>query len=330
MKFFEEFPQRVWYSRHPIAAALAPLGWAYRAAGAARKAAYRSGLLTTYNADAPVVVVGNITSGGTGKTPLVIWLVDHFRSLGYSPGVVARGYRGRAKSWPQQVRPDSDSSVVGDEAIVIARRARCPVAVGPRRGEAVDALLRYSKCDIVISDDGLQHYALERTCEIAVIDGVRRMGNGRFLPAGPLREPVSRLDSVDLVVTNGIALRGEFEMKYVADHACGINNGEVQELSKFAPKEVHAVAGIGHPERFFSMLRGKGFRVIPHPLRDHARLHQSDFIFDDELPIMMTEKDAIKCGHLDMPGCWYIPITAELPNVFKRRLSSVFSEASNG
>ena len=330
MKSREEFLQAIWYTRHPIAMALAPLGWAYRAVGAARQAAYASGLLASYSADVPVVVVGNITSGGTGKTPLVIWLVDYFRSLGYFPGVVARGYRGRAKSWPQQVRPDSDPVVVGDEPIVIARRAQCPVAVGPRRGEAVDALLRYADCDIVISDDGLQHYALERNYEIAVIDGVRRMGNGRCLPAGPLREPTSRLESVDLIVTNGIAGRGEFGMKYIATHAHNIDGSESLELSKFAPKEVHAVAGIGHPERFFSMLRSKGFRVIPHPFRDHAQFRQSDLDFGDGLPIMMTEKDAIKCEYLEVPRCWYIPITAELPDVFKRRLSFVFSGVSDG
>jgi tetraacyldisaccharide 4'-kinase len=330
VKSIDEFLQNVWYTRHPISMALAPLGWLYRALGATRKAAYTSGLLSSYHAEVPIVVVGNITSGGTGKTPLVIWLVDYFRSLGYSPGVVARGYRGRAKRWPQQVRPDSDPTVVGDEPIVIARRARCPVAVGPRRGEAVDALLRYADCDIVISDDGLQHYALERNYEIAVIDGVRRMGNGRCLPAGPLREPASRLDSVDLIVTNGIAGRGEFAMKYVATHARSIDGSEQIELSKFDPKQVHAVAGIAHPERYFSMLRSKGFRVIAHSFRDHARFRQSDLEFGDDLPIIMTEKDAIKCEHLDLPRCWYVPITASLPEVFRRRLSFVFSGVDDG
>ena len=325
-----EYFESVWYTRHPVAVVLAPLGWIYRAIGTARKSAYTSGLLSSYKADVPIVVVGNITSGGTGKTPLVIWLVEYFRSLGYSPGVVARGYRGRAKSWPQQVRSDSDPSAVGDEPIVIARRARCPVAVGPHRGDAVDALLRHADCDIVISDDGLQHYALERNYEIAVIDGVRRMGNGQCLPAGPLREPASRLQSVDVIVTNGIAGRGEFGMKYIATQAHKIDGSETIELPKFAPKEVHAVAGIAHPERFFSMLRAKGFRVRPHPFRNHARFRQADFEFDDDLPVIMTEKDAIKCEHLVLPRCWYIPITAELPDVFRRRLAFVFSGDEDG
>ncbi len=330
MKSGVELLESVWYTRHPLAVALAPLGWVSCAIGTARRSAYTSGLLSSYKADVPIVVVGNITSGGTGKTPLVIWLVEYFRSIGYAPGVVARGYRGRAKSWPQQVRPDSDPSVVGDEPIVIARRARCPVAVGPRRGDAVDALLRHADCDIVISDDGLQHYALERNYEIAVVDGVRRMGNGRCLPAGPLREPASRLQSVDVIVTNGIAGRGEFGMKYIATHAHKIDGSEAIELPKFAPKEVHAIAGIAHPERFFSMLRSKGFRVRPHPFRDHARFRQSDFEFDDDLPMIMTEKDAIKCEHLVLPRCWYIPITADLPDVLRRRLSFVFSGGDDG
>jgi tetraacyldisaccharide 4'-kinase len=219
---------------------------------------------------------------------------------------------------------------VGDEAIVIARRAGCPVAVGPRRAEGVEALLQHAACDMVISDDGLQHYALERNYEIAVVDGVRRFGNGHCLPAGPLREPVGRLRSVDLIVTNGIAGRGEFAMKYIATHARRVGGEETIELESFAPKEIHAVAGIGNPERFFSMLRSKGFRVRKHAFRDHAQFRKSDFDFGDDLPIVMTEKDAVKCEHFELPGCWYVPVTAELPDVLRRRLSTVFSGVENG
>lgn len=330
VKSLSDFLETIWYGRHPAAVVLAPFAWVYRAVSAARRVAYASGLLSSYEAAVPVVVVGNISIGGTGKTPLVIWLVEYFRSLGYTPGVIARGYRGRAKRWPQQVRADSDPAVVGDEAIVIARRARCPVAVGPRRGDSVDALLRHAACDIVISDDGLQHYALERNYEIAVVDGVRRFGNGRCLPAGPLREPVARLRSVDLIVTNGIAGRGEFAMKYIATHAHKLGGGEKIELSKFRPREVHAVAGIGHPERFFSMLRAAGLSVVQHPFRDHARLRKSDLDFGDDHPIFMTEKDAVKYEHMGLAGCWYVPITAVLADVFGRRLSTVFSGGDNG
>jgi tetraacyldisaccharide 4'-kinase len=309
---------------------LSPIGWLYRGVAIARKTAYSSGLLSSYSTDVPIIVVGNLTAGGTGKTPLVIWLVAYLRSIGYTPGVVSRGYRGRAKRWPQQVRADSDPAVVGDEAIVIARRARCPVAVGPRRGDAVDALLRHAQCDVIISDDGLQHYALARHFEIVVVDGVRRFGNGRCLPAGPLREPLSRLKAADLIVTNGIAGRGEFSMKYVSTHMLEVGGDGAIAIEDFTPKEVHAVAGIAYPERFFSMLRSRGFRVRPHSFRDHMRYSKSNFQFGDDLPIVMTEKDAVKCEHLGIPQCWYIPITAELPEVFVRRLSTVFSGAENG
>ena len=320
----------VWYAQHPASYGLIPLGWIYRGCTSLRKLAYTSGLLPSYVADVPVVIVGNITSGGTGKTPLVIWLVSYFRSLGYRPGVVARGYRGRAKSWPQQVRPDSDPAVVGDEPIIVARRALCPVAVGPRRADAVEALLKHSDCDIIISDDGLQHYALGRNFEIAVVDGIRRIGNGRPLPAGPLRESAARLASVDLIVTNGIAGRGEFSMKYVASIARKLDSDEEIPLAEFSPKEVNAVAGIGNPERFFSMLRAKGFRVTAHRFRDHVRYRKKDFEFGNDLPILMTEKDAVKCEHLGLSRCWYVPIAAELPEVFNKRLSIVFGGADHG
>jgi len=330
LKSPSEIFDSIWYGRHPAALVLTPLAWIYRAVIAARKAAYSSGLLSSYATEVPIIVVGNITTGGTGKTPLVIWLVAYLKSIGYTPGVVARGYRGRAKKWPQQVRPDSDPAVVGDEPIVVARRARCPVAVGPRRADAVEALLQHAQCDVIISDDGLQHYALARHFEIVVVDGVRRFGNGRCLPAGPLREPLSRLKAADMIVTNGIAGRGEFSMKYIATHLLEVGGDGVVEIERFAPREVHAVAGIAHPDRFFSMLRARGFRVHPHPFRDHARFTKSDFEFGDDLPVVMTEKDAVKCEHLGVPQCWYIPITAELPEVFIRRLSTVFSGAEDG
>lgn len=330
MKSPSETLESIWYSRHPLALALAPLAWIYRAVATARKAAYSSGLLSSYATEVPIIVVGNITVGGTGKTPLVIWLARYLRSIGYTPGVVARGYRGRAKTWPQQVRADSDPAVVGDEPIVIARRAGCPVAVGPRRGEAVDALLQHADCDVIISDDGLQHYALERHFEIVVIDGVRRFGNGRCLPAGPLREPLTRLDHADMIVTNGIAGRGEFSMKYQATHVHPVGGGDGIPLASFEHKDVHAVAGIANAERFFSMLRSKGFRVKQHRFRDHARFRKADFEFDDNLPVLMTEKDAVKCEHVGASGCWYIPITAELPDVFSRRLGTIFSGATDG
>ena len=327
----DSFAVELWYGRHPLSLVLLPLSWLFGLVVAIRRKLFTSGLLAIHHAPVPVLVVGNLTVGGTGKTPLVIWLAGFCRALGFRPGVVARGYGGRASSWPQQVRPDSDPAVVGEEPIIIARRTRCPVAVAPDRSAAVEALLEHTDCDIVISDDGLQHYALGRVLEIAVIDGVRRLGNGRLLPAGPLREPVSRLQEVDFVVTNGIAGRNEFAMKYVA---AGLVNLQRRDLSmsfaQFAGSPVHAVAGIGHPQRFFAMLKGHGLDVIPHPFPDHHRFKPEDLEFGDEHPIIMTEKDAVKCEAFAASRCWMVPITAELPEIFAQRLEALLKRENDG
>lgn len=321
----------VWYGRHPAAVALRPLGWCWQAVATLRRQVYRSGLLGSYQAPVPVIVVGNLSIGGTGKTPLVIWLTGYLKSVGFKPGVVSRGYGGRASKWPQQVRPDSDPAAVGDEPLVIARRTRCPVAVSPDRAVGVAALVEHGDCDIVISDDGLQHYGLGRDIEVAVVDGVRRFGNGQCLPAGPLREPVSRLRDCDLVVTSGVPGRGEFAMKYVPLHAVNIaRRDRARSFEELAEEPVHAVAGIGHPERFFAMLRSKGLRVTPHPFPDHHRFQPADLDFGDDRAILMTEKDAVKCEAFATSRCWSIPITAELPEIFATRLDMLLKRGTNG
>ena len=206
-----------------------------------------------------MIVVGNIVVGGTGKTPLTAWLARFLRTQGLAPAIVCRGYGGTATEWPQQVRPDSDPLVVGDESVLLARGGGCPVVAGPDRVAAVEALLSHTDCNVVISDDGLQHFGLARDIEIAVIDGVRRHGNGRCLPAGPLREPLSRLASVDIIVTNDGAKRGEFELRLVPQ---GLRNLADQDqaisLDSLRGSQVHAVCGIGHPARFFRLIEGAG------------------------------------------------------------------------
>ncbi len=322
---------RVWYGSHPASLALLPLSWLFRGVASLRRRAYTSGLLTIHHASVPVIVVGNLTVGGSGKTPLVIWLAGYLGSLGLRPGICARGYGGRASTWPQQVRPDSDPNVVGDEAIVIARRARCPVAVAPDRAAAVTALVEHANCDIVVSDDGLQHYGLARDIEIAVIDGVRRLGNGRLLPAGPLREPPARLKEVDMVVTNGVAGRGEFAMKYVPVAPVNlVDRRQVLGFEDLRTTPVHAVAGIGNPERFFTMLRNKGLKLVQHPFPDHHRYRPSDLEFGDDLPVLMTEKDAVKCEAFGNTRCWQVPITAELPELFAQRLQALLMRGEHG
>jgi tetraacyldisaccharide 4'-kinase len=263
---------------------------------------------------APVIVVGNIAVGGTGKTPFVIWLVERLREWGWKPGVVSRGYGGNAPRWPQQVKPDTDPALVGDEPVLIARRAGCPVFVGPDRVLAVERLLANGGVDIVVSDDGLQHYRLWRDLEIVVVDASRGLGNGLLLPAGPLREPASRLGEVGLVVANGSgwsALAGrQVAMKLCAQQAVSLDGAGTQPIEAFVGQTVHAVAGIGNPARFFSMLSQQNIRLVVHPFPDHHPFTAADLDFGDDLPVLMTEKDGVKCRAFAKPGYWVVPVEA--------------------
>jgi len=313
-----------WYRPGPLPVLLLPLSALYCLVVLARRAAYRVGLLPRFRLPVPVIIVGNITVGGTGKTPLVIWVTGFLKARGYRPGIVSRGYGGRASSWPQQVRADSDPYVVGDEAVLLARRCDCPMAVGPDRVSAARALLEYSDCDILVSDDGLQHYPLERDIEIAVVDGVRRFGNGHCLPAGPLREPRRRLEEVDLVVSNGPGGRLEYPMRIRPGVPRRLDDpGQSQPLEVFHGVTVHAVAGIGHPERFFDVLRRAGLQVQAHPFPDHHRFSAGDLDFGDGAPVFMTEKDAVKCQRFAAGHHWYLPVDAEPDERFAARLGAL-------
>lgn len=323
--------EELWYGQHPLSLVLAPLGWVSAGYALLRRQAYQSGLLRVRHLPVPVIVVGNVTVGGTGKTPLVIWLAEFLKAQGYKPGIVSRGYGGDAEHWPQQVRPDSDPVTVGDEPVLIAQRCLCPVAVSPKRAEAAEALVEHAGCDIVVSDDGLQHLALGRDIEIAVVDGVRRYGNGRCLPAGPLREPVRRLGSVDIVVSNGLASRGEFAMKYLPLPLRGLRDESVTcSLDDLHGEEVHAVAGVGNPERFFQTLRAHGLRLQRHPFPDHYAFKADDIRFGDGVPVIMTEKDAVKCRRFAGPEHWYLPIEADFSQTFEHRLLSLLKRTRDG
>jgi len=274
---------------------------------------YRTGLLKVHHLSVPVIIVGNISVGGTGKTPLVTWLVDVLRTHGYAPGIVSRGYGGQATHWPQQVRVDSDPRMVGDEAVLLAQRCRCPMAVSPNRVDAAEALLEHTDCDIIVADDGLQHYALGRDMEIAVVDGVRRFGNQHCLPAGPLREPLSRLASVNAVVTNGVPGVREYRMDLVPGTLRNLQSTQKKAtLKSFAGKTVHAIAGIGNPARFFRQLETQGMTVIEHPFPDHHPFAREDIVFEDDLPVLMTEKDAVKCQEFAGEQHWCVPVDAKL------------------
>jgi len=303
----------LWYGFHPLSIVLLPVSGLYCSLVALRRLAYRAGILRSHKLPVPVIIVGNITVGGTGKTPLVIWLVETLRDMGHRPGVVSRGYGAKAGVWPQLVDTDSDPGAVGDEPVMIARRAACPVAVAPRRVTAARKLIADYACDVIVCDDGLQHYALNRDVEIAVIDGERRLGNGRCLPAGPLRETASRLRSVDITVINGPAFSGECGMRLVGTSAQSLRDPEVRrDLVEWQGCAVHGVAGIGNPGRFFTHLREQGLTVMEHAFPDHHSFQALDLQFGDDLPVIMTEKDAVKCRAFAGPTDWYVPVSARV------------------
>ncbi|MES9902432.1 MAG: tetraacyldisaccharide 4'-kinase [Sedimenticola sp.] len=320
-----------WYSRNGIALLLLPLSWLFSLIVRLRRLAYRLGLLRTHKLAVPVIVVGNITVGGTGKTPLVIWLAAYLQQLGFRPGIISRGYGGNAQDWPQPVTPESDPGSVGDEPVMIVRRSGCPMWVGPDRPRAAAALLQATDCDIIISDDGLQHYALGRDIEIAVIDGRRLLGNGFCLPSGPLRESPARLDKIDLAVVNDGQWRGAHRMSLDVGGVVNLKDAQLScDLSAFSGYEVHAVAGIGNPGRFFDTLRRYGLKLIEHPFDDHHHFFGWEVTPGDELPVMMTEKDAVKCASFAQKYHWYLEVDARPDREFTLKLDKLLRDLKNG
>jgi tetraacyldisaccharide 4'-kinase len=306
----------IWYGDAPPPLSLRALVPVYRALRALHRAPYELGLKRAQRLDVPVVVVGNITVGGTGKTPLVIAMVEALRARGFRPGVISRGY-GRSADAVELLDASSTAATVGDEPLLI-HAAGVPVAVGRDRAAAGRLLLERQGCDVIVADDGLQHLALFRDVEICVVDGMRRFGNGLLLPAGPLREPHSRLDWVDFRVCNGgQAAAGEIPMQLVGDMAVSLRDPAVQKpLAEFAGRRVHAIAGIGNPGRFFAMLRATGIEAVEHAFADHHPFAASDLAFGDDLPVLMTQKDAVNCTAFAPSGAWQVPVRAILPEAF--------------
>ncbi|MDH3695549.1 MAG: tetraacyldisaccharide 4'-kinase [Gammaproteobacteria bacterium] len=323
--------QRSWYEPNLLTWLLLPISYFYRLVVWLRQKAYSIGILKTHRLSVPVIVVGNITVGGTGKTPLVIWLCQYLKNVGWKPGVVSRGYGGRSSSWPQIVSETNDPYLVGDEPVLIAQRTQCPVSVAPERVVAARRLLGEFECDVIVSDDGLQHLTLNRDIEIAVIDGERRLGNEHCLPAGPLREPIKRLNTVDLKVTNGKAQDIEYEMLLEMSTAINLlDEGVYKSLDEFKNKPIHAVAGIGNPNRFFTQLKKNGLDILPHPFPDHHAYTADDLRFNDAYPVLMTEKDAVKCKAFASKDHWYVPVDAIISERFeaqiKHRLANIQPE----
>lgn len=301
------------------------LAVAYAGVTALRRKAYRAGWLRARHPGVPVVVVGNIVAGGSGKTPLAIALVERLRAAGWTPGVASRGHGRNEEATPRWVDAGTEAALAGDEPLLIARRTGAKVRVDRDRAAAARALAE-AGCDVIVCDDGLQHYRLARDIEIEVQDARRGYGNGRLLPAGPLREPVERAaDCAFRVLNLGVAEEGadqreagfgEWPMRLRIDAVQPLQGGRAQPLPVFAGQRVHAVAGIGDPERFFAMLRGAGIAVVPHAFPDHHAYSPADFAFASRLPVLMTEKDAVKCAGFAGAQAYMVPVAAQLPEAF--------------
>lgn len=306
--------ERIWSGRSPLWLLLWPLSLLYGAISGLIRLSYRRGWRRSWRAPRPVIVVGNLTAGGNGKTPVVIWLVQALQQRGLRPGVVSRGYGGKAERYPLLVTPQSATQQAGDEPVLIARRTGVPVAVAPKRREAVEALLAAHDVNVIITDDGLQHYALQRDREIVVVDGVRRFGNGWWLPAGPMRERASRLNSVSAVIVNGgTALPGEIAMTLQPGQAVNLLSGETADLAQLPP--VIAMAGIGHPPRFFATLHQQGVQPVAEiAFADHHAYSEPELsqLTQPGQCLLMTEKDAVKCQRFARANWWYLPVEAQL------------------
>lgn len=319
MKTLQAKLNHLWYRSRPgwLSYLLLPLTGLFVLIITLRRWLYRKNIKRITQLKIPVIIVGNITVGGTGKTPLVIYLIELLRRQGYYPGVVSRGYHGNSATC-QIVHAASDPRAVGDEAVLIAMRTGCPVMVGHDRAAAAQQLLTKQACNVIVSDDGLQHYALARDIEIAVLDAKRDVGNGLLLPAGPLREPKKRLQEVDFIVSNGKGGANRFMMQLYADEVYLVSNPQERKpLSAWQGKTVHAVAGIGHPQRFFQQLCAAGLNIIQrHVFADHHAFSAAELVFADVFAIIMTEKDAVKCRHFNNKKLWCLPVMTRLAPAF--------------
>lgn len=315
--------EQAWYRGAWWLWLLRPVELLFRILIAMRKLLYKTGILASYKTDKPLVVVGNITVGGTGKTPVVMALVEYLQSIGFKPGVVSRGYGASGGLFPHRVSEGSTAADCGDEALQLFLRTGCPCVVAPRRADAVKALLRQAQVDVILSDDGLQHYALDRDMEIAVLDVARGIGNGFCLPAGPLREPQSRLREVDHVLYRG-STDSQSGVVYSPLALVNLASGEHRDVTPQALQtQVHAVAAIGQPQQFLDSLATAGFKTQAHIFKDHHSFVVDDFSDLTSKPIIMTEKDAVKCSGFASENFWYLKIEAQLPSTLLQSVSAL-------
>lgn len=302
-----------WYAGHPALKLLAPLEWLYRRVVTAKRERFLAGEGEIYQPPIPLIVVGNITVGGTGKTPLILWMIEHCQRAGLRVGVVSRGYGATPPQLPWRVEPEQSAAVAGDEPLLIVQRTGVPLMIDPDRSRAVQALLAAEPLDLILSDDGMQHYRLARDLELVLIDAARGLGNKRCLPAGPLREPIERLQSVDAVLFNGAETdRDEgFAFRLQPTALVNLLTGERRGLEHFpAGQALHAVAGIGNPQRFFNTLETLHWQPVAHAFADHAEYSAATLNFMSPLPLVMTEKDAVKCRSFAAQDWWYLAVDA--------------------
>lgn len=328
-------PEKWWLNINLVSMVLLPLSLVYCVIATIRRLLYRMGVLRVVRLEAPVIIVGNITVGGSGKTPFVLWMAHMLKEAGLRPGIISRGYRGKASIWPQVVTMDSNPALVGDEPVLLARASGVPVVVGPDRISDGRMLIDDFGCDVIVSDDGLQHYRLARDLEIALRDRKAGYGNGLCLPSGPLREPRSRLGSVDLEVETGCR-QHELEggglstalryVRFVNAH----DQDDSRHLDAFGETGVHAVAGIANPERFFASLDELGISYTPHCFADHHAFSAADLVFDDDRPIIMTAKDAVKCARLAGNNVWFLDVALEVSEVLRIRIDEYIKKVQGG
>lgn len=345
----QQWLEQIWYQKGKGYWLLMPLSVLYCAVNTyQRNTQFKALGKHPPHINVPIIVVGNITVGGTGKTPVTVHIVNMLKKMGYKPAIITRGYGGKAQIWPQRVFSDSDAKMVGDEAVLMAIRTGVAVYAGANRVESIQLLQKETDCDVIVSDDGMQHYKMPRDIQVAVIDGERGFGNEYCIPAGPLREKLNRLDSCDLLVLNGVAktehdrLQEAYTMSLSGDTIANLANLDkakesstqvllrLSELSSISVKRVHAVTGIGNPNRFYTTLEKAGLTVHKHSFPDHHAFNKNDLLFDDNEKVIMTEKDAVKCRHLiaEKTNYWYLPISAVLPKEFDDKLLSLLKAKS--
>jgi len=329
--FLQRWLESVWYENGSGRFLLMPLSYLYQAINSYQRKAQTK---NQTKLACPVIVVGNITVGGTGKTPLTIHIVKLLQQAGYNPAIITRGYGGKATTWPQSVTTKSDPNLVGDEAVLMASSAAVPVYAGANRLDSIEQLLQKHNCDVIVSDDGMQHYKMPRDIQIAVIDGKRQLGNGYCLPAGPLREKKERLKECDLIVVNGennpanATINSAYEMHLSGQLLINLFTLETKTLDELNGQTVQAITGIGNPQRFYSSLKEADLKVIENSFPDHYAFQKTDLDFDDASIVIMTEKDAVKCKSLigEAKQYWCLPVTATLSNEFNIALLTKLKE----